>query len=295
MKTSLLKPKKSLGQNFLTDTDVLAHILEIADIQPTDTILEIGSGKGVLTHALAKKAKKVLALEIDTDLIPGLLREFPVDSNVTVIQQDILQTDIVEILKSKTWIPDHPPVPNRHVRVGVGDDTSLLRQTYRVIANLPYYITAPIIQHLLATQPQPQDIILMVQKEVAERITAQPGDMSILAVSVQAIAHAEYCFTVPKTAFDPIPKVDSAIIRITPFAQISALPLFFFRLVKIAFASKRKTLTNTLSAGLHLPRQEVFTLLKKLDLNPNIRAQELTLDQWHQLATSMAKYTTNKP
>ncbi|MEI8104059.1 MAG: rRNA adenine dimethyltransferase family protein [Candidatus Moraniibacteriota bacterium] len=313
------KPKKSLGQNFLTDTGVLARIVEVADIRPTDTILEIGAGKGVLTCALAAQAKKVIALEIDDSLIPELLHAFPVSSNVSIVHQDILQADIAQLLEKQGVLENNNSKEGKFSRLsevrekheerskpytrtasstGVFDkEIRQMRKfsNYKVVANIPYYITAPIIQHLLATQPQPQDIILMVQKEVAERITAQPGDMSILAVSVQAVAHTEYCFTVPKTAFDPVPKVDSAIIRITPFAHTTTLSPFFFRLVKIAFASKRKTLTNTLSSGFHLSKQEVLTALETLGLKPTTRAQELSLDQWHQLTTFMAKYTTNKP
>lgn len=288
------KPKKSLGQNFLTDTRVLAHIVKAADIQPSDTILEIGAGKGVLTHALATKAQKVIAVEIDDSLIPELLHSFPLSSNVSIIHRDILQTDIAKLLEEHGIFEDNKLNTSELPHLKEIDQMQRF-SNYRVIANIPYYITAPIIQHVLAAQPQPQDIILMVQKEVAERITSQPGNMSILAVSVQAIAQTEYCFTVPKTAFNPIPKVDSAIIRITPFAHISSLPPFFFRLVKIAFASKRKTLTNTLSAGLHLSRQEVIAALETFGIKPNTRAQELTIDQWHQLTAFMAKYSTNKP
>jgi 16S rRNA (adenine1518-N6/adenine1519-N6)-dimethyltransferase len=301
-----MQAKKSLGQNFLTDPTVLARILEYAQIQPTDTIVEIGAGTGILTRELAKRASRVIAFEVDDDLIPGLLKQFPTDtSSVQIVHEDILRADLGIALHCHSreggnpgsTSPSHTSMRIPDPRVKPEDDTledSLKK--YRVIANIPYYITAPIIQHLLRATPQPQDIILMVQKEVAERIAAPAGKLSILGVSVQAVADTEYLFTVPKSAFDPVPKVDSALLRITPRTQTIAPSPLFFRLVKIGFAAKRKTIANTLSAGLALSKEEVSTLLTQSGISPDARPQTITVQEWHQLeATVSAQYATKIP
>ena len=253
-----MQAKKSLGQNFLADATVLAHIIEVAQIRSTDIIIEIGAGKGALTRVLAKKSNRVIALELDDDLIPRLLRDFPITSNVKIVHQDFLKTNILELM---------------------GGQHSHQKKPYRVIANIPYYITAPIIKHILDCTTKPQDILLMVQKEVAERITASPGDMSILAISVQIYADIEYCFTVPRTAFFPIPKVDSAIIRITPRENLPLKEKLFFRIVRTGFSSKRKTLVNNLFSGLHIPKEILTAMLGQLGLDPNCRAQMLSIEQ----------------
>ena len=258
-----LRAKKSLGQNFLTDGSILTQIIETAQIRPTDTIIEIGAGRGALTKVLATQAKQILALEIDDDLIPELLHTFPLAGKVSIVHHDILKTDITELFKQQGLSVDVP---------------------YRVIANIPYYITAPIIQHLLHADPKPWDILLMVQKEVAERITALPGDMSILAVSIQSVAAVEYCFTVPKTAFTPVPKVESAIIRIIPKENATFVDeKLFFRIVKVGFSSKRKTLINNLSNGLRLPKATLFETFQSLGLSLDCRAQVLSVELWNNL------------
>jgi 16S rRNA (adenine1518-N6/adenine1519-N6)-dimethyltransferase len=257
-----IAPKKSFGQNFLQDASVVARIIEGADIQVTDWMVEIGPGTGVLTEALSKKANKVIAVELDRDLIPGLLKKFPLSSNVSIVEGDILKLHLTETLKQYGW--DGRP--------------------YKIVANIPYYVTAPIIQYILRLQPQPQLVVLMIQKEVAERIVAQPGDMSILAVAVQYYADPEILFGVPKTAFHPVPQVDSAVIRLTPTHTFHPdEDKTFFRLVRAGFSARRKTLANNLSSSLHLPKEEVVQKLQAAGLSENIRAQSLSVEDWKRL------------
>ncbi|MDD5083877.1 MAG: 16S rRNA (adenine(1518)-N(6)/adenine(1519)-N(6))-dimethyltransferase RsmA [Candidatus Moranbacteria bacterium] len=261
-----VKAKKHLGQNFLKDEGVLGRIVASANIAPDDFVVEIGPGTGILTQVLSEKAKRVISLELDSDLIPNLLKRFPLSSNVTIVRQDILQADLMEVLK-KSQLPEG--------------------QSYKVVANIPYYITAPIIQYLLELPMPPECIVLMVQKEVAERITAKVGALSILAVSVQYYADAELSFIVPKTAFEPVPQVDSAVVRLVPKRSFDKdLDKKFFRCVKAGFSSRRKTLVNNFSASFHLPKDAVAQKLDRLGLDANIRAQALAIDDWQRVATA---------
>jgi 16S rRNA (adenine1518-N6/adenine1519-N6)-dimethyltransferase len=282
-----IKAKKHLGQNFLKDEGVLDRIVESARISTTDWVVEIGSGTGVLTRVLSEKAKKVIAFEVDSDLMPNLLKQFPLSSNVSIVEQDILKADMAEVLKKHGYFENHGEFENNQ-------DTSLrnetLKQTqddihYKVVANIPYYITAPIIQYLLALSIPPKSIVLMIQKEVAERITAKVGAMSILAVSVQYYADPEVLFTVSKNAFDPVPKVDSAVVRLTPKHVFDKeKDKQFFRVIKAGFSSRRKTLVNNLSSGFHIPKEEVAMKLVSLGFDVRIRAQALSIDNWKQVA-----------
>lgn len=257
-----IKAKKSFGQNFLKDATVVSRIVEVADIASTDWVVEIGPGTGALTRSLSAKAEKVIAIELDRDLIPGLLKQFPFSGNVSIVEGDVLKLRLNEILQKAGW--DGRP--------------------YKVVANIPYYITAPIIQYLLKLNPQPEGIWLMVQKEVADRVTAEAGDMSILAVSVQYYAQPEMLFIVPKECFDPVPQVDSAIIRLTPQRVFDAEEdKQLFRLVRAGFSARRKTLANNLAASLHLSKEDVVEKLKQADLTEAVRAQALSVDQWKRL------------
>lgn len=259
-------PKKSLGQNFLRDKEVLKRIIESADISPDDFVLEIGPGEGVLTEELARHAKKVLAIEIDRELIGNLRKKFRNDRNVTIIEGDVLKINLPELIKKEFGEPS--------------------AARYKLVANIPYYITSPIIRLFLETAFPPREILLMIQKEVAERIVAKPGNMSILAVSVQYYAAAELLFDVAATAFYPIPEVDSAVIRIAhnlghPTKEETKK---FFRVVKAGFSSKRKTLLNNLSSGLHLDKRVAEEKLASAGLGPSQRAQELSIKDWKKLA-----------
>lgn len=260
----MIKAKKSLGQNFLKDENVLEKIIEAADLMADDFVLEIGPGQGALTEKLAPKCQKVVAIEIDERLIEPLHTKFVGISNVEVVHDDILKINLPELISEKLKV-----------------------ENYKVVANIPYYITAPIVRLLLETKFPPKEIILMVQKEVAERITAKAGEMSILAVAVQYYASAEYLFTVPKAAFDPVPKIDSAIIKITRNKEQEALDKDatknFFRIVRAGFSAKRKTLANNLSSGMQLEKKVVEEKIEALGFSKNTRAQELGVEDWKKL------------
>ncbi len=255
--------KKSLGQNFLHDTTVIDDIIAHAQIAPTDNIVEIGPGEGALTQALAQRAQQVFAIEIDARLIPVLQKKCATYENVTIIHDDILHMHV------PTFIADN-----------IGD------APYRVVANIPYYITAPIIRLLLELPHPPRDIFLMVQKEVAERLTAQPGAMSILSVTAQYYADVSYLFTVDRHSFDPVPDVDSAVVRFVCKNRRDSRDdiATLFRTVKIGFSARRKTLANNLANGCEKTKEEIATLLTDCGLDHRVRAQELTLEQWQHLA-----------
>src|SRR4030066_1853371 len=248
-----MKPKKNLGQNFLRDEKILEKIISAADLQPDDFVIEIGPGEGVLTEELAKHAKKVIAVEIDDNLVKVLRNKLRNKKNIEIINADILKIDLRQLI-SKFQIPNF---------------------SYKLVANLPYYITSPIIRLFLESELPPQEMILMVQKEVAERIVARLGKMSILALSVQYYAHPELLFYVEKIAFYPVPKVDSAVIKITYNKQFTNYNRDevkkFFRVVRAGFSAKRKILLNNLSNGFHLGKNGVEEKLKKAGISPTAR------------------------
>jgi len=282
-----MKFKKTLGQNFLKDKNVLKKIIQAADLNAKDNVVEIGPGEGILTKELVKYAGKIITIEKDDRLALKLNSLFYKNNKVKIIHDDILKINLSKLIK------------NFRKSVSISKTES---PKYKVIANIPYYITSPIIRLLLETKYPPREMILMVQKEVAERIIALPrkisnknqlkkpnlqgksGQMSILAVSVQYYAKPELLFYVDKKSFFPEPKVNSAIIRITPFNPISKHSSKFFRIVRAGFASKRKTLLNNLSHSLHLPKINVEKQLKKIGINPAQRAQELSVDDWKKIS-----------
>ena len=232
-----LRADKSLGQNFLQDSSALEKIALAAEIQRDDCVLEIGPGLGSLTRYLAVSAQKVTAVELDPDLLAPLRAVLKPYQNVHVIHGDILELSISEII-------DQPD--------------------YLVVANIPYNITSAIIRHLLESDPKPRRVVLTIQKEVAERICARPGDLSLLALSVQVYGAPSIAAKIPANSFHPAPKVDSAILRIDihkePLIPVELLDIFF-KLIKAGFAQKRKTLRNSLSAGLHISPQNAEILL----------------------------------
>lgn len=250
-------PKKSLGQHWLHDRGVLAHIADLAELTPDDTVLEIGPGLGTLTSELLRRAGKVIAVEFDPDLARKLPGQFP-GKNLEVINEDILLFDF-----------------------------NNLPANYKVVANVPYYITSKIVQRLMTAKNKPSTTILLVQKEVAERLAAKPGDMSILAVSAQVYAEVTLGDIVPAKLFTPPPKVDSQVVVLKTRPQ----PLLgdvnekdFFRVVKAGFSAKRKKLRSSLAGGLNISKQEVEGLLKKANISPEARAEMLTLEDWKQFA-----------
>lgn len=256
-----------LGQNFLKDAAVLKRIIETAGLSMEDAVIEIGPGKGVLTEELAKHCKKIIAVELDHELIAPLKNKFKNSANVEIIEGDILKINLPEVLRSYS--------------------ASWRTTSYKLVANIPYYITAPIIRLFLETQYPPSEMILMVQKEVAERICGKAGEMSILAVAVQYYATPEILFEVSKNSFDPMPEVDSAVIRIKYNVSSIKYPeetKKFFRIVRAGFSAKRKTLANNLTNSLHLEKNIVEEKIIQLGLNKKIRAQELSVDDWKNLA-----------
>lgn len=254
-------PKKSLGQHWLKDRDVLAAIADDADIREGDTVLEIGPGLGTLTSELLKRAARVVAVELDEDLAAKLPGQFP-GKNLEVIQQDILQYDL-----------------------------SKLPKNYVVVANVPYYITSKIIKLLLGSTNKPRQIVLLVQKEVAERLAAEPGQLSILAISAQVFAEVTLGDVVPAKMFTPPPKVDSEVVILK--TRVKSLlgdidEAAFFRVVKAGFSAKRKKLRSSIAGGLGISKDEAEKLLLKAKINPDERAEALTIDAWLALAEIVA-------
>lgn len=249
-------PKKSLGQHWLRDREVLAHIADLAELGPRDTVLEIGPGLGTLTSELLRRAEKVTAVEFDPDLARKLPAQFP-GKNLHVINEDILQFNL-------TGLP-------------VG---------YKVVANVPYYITSKIVQRLMTAQNKPAIAVLLVQKEVAERLAAQPGDMSLLAVSAQIYADVSLGAVVPAELFTPPPKVDSQVIvlKTRPEALIGDVDeKAFFRVVKAGFSAKRKKLRSSLAGGLAMSKQQVEVLLHEAGIPADARAEDLSIAEWLQI------------
>ena len=249
-------PKKSLGQHWLKDPEILADIAEAAELTGDDVVLEIGPGLGTLTSRLLARANSVIAVEFDADLARKLPGQFP-GKKLTVVNQDILQFDLNQLPKN-----------------------------YKVVANVPYYITSKIVEKLMTAENKPSIAVLLVQKEVAERIAAEAGNMSILSVSVQIFAEAELDIEVPRQFFTPPPKVDSQVVilrtrnnpLITPEDQRD-----FFRIVKAGFSAKRKKLRSSLSGGLGIDKIAAEELLKNAGISPDARAEDLAIEDWKRL------------
>ena len=261
-----LRLKKGLGQNFLADPVHLDRIVAAAELTSDDVVLEIGPGVGTLTVRLAQRAGRVVAVELDAALLPVLAEMLAGQSNVSVVQGDILQFDPAVL---------------------VGE------QSYKVVANLPYYITSAAIRHLLTATRPPELVVLTIQREVAQRIVAHPPDMSLLAVSVQYYARPELVARIPAGAFYPPPKVDSAIIRLrrweTPPVEVPSDDQFF-AVVKAGFGQRRKQLRNSLGSGLSIGGDAADHLLAAAGVDPTRRAETLTLDEW--AAIARARQTT---
>jgi 16S rRNA (adenine1518-N6/adenine1519-N6)-dimethyltransferase len=259
-----ITPKKSLGQNFLHDPNALEKIIQVAGLAPDAVVVEIGPGTGSLTRALARHAARVIAVELDGRLIPLLQQELADLPQVELVHADILAVNLAE------WVGDQP---------------------YIVVANLPYYITSAILRRLLETPPRPQRLVVTVQREVADRLVARPGEMSLLAVSVQFYGQPQIVLRLNPAAFWPRPDVESAVVRIdipgSPRADVPDERLFF-RVVRAGFGQKRKQLRNALSAGLHLDKARAEALLVQAGIDPQRRAETLTLDEWAALARDVA-------
>ncbi len=243
-----------LGQNFLTDENIARQIIESANLSSSDNILEIGPGKGILTKHLAVSNAHVLAIEIDQRLIASLQKSF---KNIAVIEGDILKINMPKLIEENNF------------------------QKYKVVANLPYYITSKILRLFLETIYPPQEMILMVQKEVGERIVALDGKESILSISIKFYAEPEILFEVGKENFEPAPAVDSVVIRIKRKGNIPKADIQkFFSLVRAGFSAKRKMLANNLSTSFQIPKENISKTLKKIGLEPTVRAEKLKVEDW---------------
>ncbi len=263
-----LNPSKRLGQNFLQDPVALERIAACAEIQATDSVLEIGAGLGSLTRYLSRSAGTVVAVEVDQRLIPVLHKVIAPFTNVRVVHGDILSLSPADL--------------------GLQED-------YVVAANIPYNITSAIIRHLLEGEPRPRRIVLTVQQEVGLRICASPPDMSILALSVQLYGNPEMVARVPAQAFFPAPKVDSAVVRIEIYpAPVIAEPLLptFFKLIRGGFSQKRKTIRNALSSALRVSTATTEELLAAANIDSRRRAETLLLTEWNGLCEQWSSLKT---
>jgi 16S rRNA (adenine1518-N6/adenine1519-N6)-dimethyltransferase len=252
--------KKSLGQHWLSDDASLTSMVVAADVQADDVVVEIGPGGGTLTQKLLDTGAQVVAVEFDESLIPGLQAKFAEVPQLKIVQRDILRFDFTAL----------PP-------------------NYKVAANIPYYLTSNLLRVMCETPNHFSAAALLVQKEVAERVAAQPGDMSLLSVSVQFYCEVTLGRVVPANLFIPPPKVDSQILMLSYHPE----PLFpgvdeqeFFRIVKAGFSERRKKLRSSLSGGLRISKLEATELLVHADINPDLRAQALSLEDWHRLHQS---------
>ena len=259
-----LRPQKRWGQNFLTDARILESIANAADVASTDTVVEIGPGLGHLTRVLAAHAKRVVAVEIDAELASKLETEFQDTPNVQIVRGDILKFNPSDLA--------------RETSDSVGE--------YKVVANLPYYITSAILRHLLEAEHRPSVIVVMVQREVAQRMVARAPNMNLLAVSVQFFSQPRIIRTIAAGAFYPRPKVDSAVVRLDVFpnlGMVSTETKTFFQLVRAGFGEKRKQLRNSLAQGLAISPHQSEQLLFDAGIDPSRRAETLELNEWRTL------------
>lgn len=260
------KFSKSLGQNFLIDEQVIEDIMEGAEVGPEDCILEVGPGIGVMTQALAERAEKVVSVELDSSLLPVLDETLAAHDNVVIVNDDILKVDVRELI-----------------------DREFQGRRPKVVANLPYYVTTPIIMMFLEEGLPVTDIVVMVQKEVADRIVSGPGNKIYGALSVAVQFYADPCVIVkaPKGLFMPQPKVDSVVVRMRildqPKVDVKDRQLFF-RVVKAAFGMRRKTLLNALSAGLNISKDLVKDVMDSCAIDPKRRGETLSIEEFGQLA-----------
>lgn len=270
-----IRTKKSFGQNFLTDLNVLKNIVEAADITANDNVIEIGPGIGALTEQLAQAAGEVLALEIDQDLIPVLKEVLSPYDNVKVINRDVLQANLPELIKKEFKDPSRP---------------------IKVVANLPYYITSPILMNLLASPVEWATICVMMQKEVAQRLTAKPGtkQYGALTLAIEYQMQAKIAFDVSRKVFVPAPNVDSAIVVLTPRTNPLPVQPFdkqkLFGFIRGCFAHRRKSLWNNLQSVIGKDpavKEKMTAVLTQLDISPQIRPEKLTLEQFIELANAL--------
>jgi 16S rRNA (adenine1518-N6/adenine1519-N6)-dimethyltransferase len=249
-----INAKKSLGQNFISDRKILEKIANAADLTKADTVVEVGPGFGTLTAILAEKAQKVITVEKDHRLIEGLREKFPDSQRISIIESDILEIS--------------------------PDTLDIHEDAYKIVANIPYYITSHFIRSVFEKWPKPSVMVLTVQKEVAQRIIAHPPHMNLLALSVQLYADAKIITTIKRGSFHPVPTIDSAIIKIVPKKQLPEVSITdFFQLIKMGFSSPRKQLLN----NLRIHKERAKAALEKIGISPTVRPEVLSLENWEHL------------
>jgi 16S rRNA (adenine1518-N6/adenine1519-N6)-dimethyltransferase len=254
-----IRPSKGLGQHFMVDRRALERIVEAAELGSEETALEIGPGLGTLTQALAERAGRVIAVELDERMVEILSQTLADRPNVEIVRGDILELDPAELVEGAR---------------------------YKVVANLPYYITSAVLRHLLEATAKPQLVVVTVQKEVAERLVARPGQMSLLSASVQFYGHPRVVARIPARAFYPAPKVNSAVVRIDvyerPPVEVEDVDRFF-EIVRAGFAQRRKQLRNSLAQGLGMRPKVVAEALSHCGIDPTRRAQTLSVEEWDRI------------
>jgi 16S rRNA (adenine1518-N6/adenine1519-N6)-dimethyltransferase len=254
-----VKPKKRFGQHFLSDPNILTRIVEAAAIRPGETVIEVGPGLGSLTAILAEHASRVVAVEVDRDLVPVLRERFSETRTVAIVEADVLDRTPAELLAA-----------------------GAASAPYVVVANLPYNIAAPVLRRFLEAGVRPRALVVMVQLEVAEAIVARPGKMSLLSVATQVYGTTTMVMKVAPGAFSPPPKVQSAVVRI----DVAATPRVdvpietFFKVVRAGFGNPRKQLRNSLSFGLYAKQTVIDDVMREAGVDARLRPQVLSLDQW---------------
>lgn len=265
-----LKARKKLGQHFLVDAEALATMASAAELKADDIVIEVGPGLGVLTEELVKQAGGVIAVELDDRLAEILKKKLSAVPNFTVVNRDILKVTPQELLSEQVAVNTLGGKP----------------LSYKVVANLPYYITAAVLRYFLEALPQPSVIVVMVQKEVAEAIAARQGKMSLLSVSVHFYGNPEIVRIVPSASFYPPPEVDSAILKIKIYdkPRLDVVDIDgFFNLIRAGFTASRKQLPNSLAQGLKCTKEEVVSLLEEAQIDLKRRAETLSLEEWGKL------------
>jgi 16S rRNA (adenine1518-N6/adenine1519-N6)-dimethyltransferase len=264
LKSLGVRPQKGFGQNFLTSESVIHRIVEAAELASSEVVVEVGPGLGHLTRHLARAAGRVIALEIDRGFVRELRQVFHDTPNVEILEQDVLRFDPASIL---------------------GDEG------YKVVANLPYYITSPVLRHFLELQLRPSGLVVMVQREVGERILARTGDLNLLAISVAVFGQPRLVTRVPANAFYPQPKVESVVLRIDTFdrPQIHSSVDHFFKVVAAGFAMPRKQVHNSLAQRLWMPPGEAPRILERVNVDPKRRPQTLTIAEWDELTLELER------